>query len=354
MKLLASLVLWGVAALRIAHTLREPKKRVWSWSLALALISLALTITALMYHQLFDALSPNFYGLVSHVTSALGLGFVGIWLTTLFYPSPSKLLSRALLTAATLVASAQVVLWLAADLHARELPDLSSARTSTPGLLVAYYMIYYAWCCAVLAATAGACARLAWPRAVRPAEVRFGLALISCAAALTTSALLFTAVRTWLSQSGHRSHQDRLRHISEALILPAVIGFPVGILIVATGPSLLARIRTRCALRSLEPLHTALVTQFPHIQLPPTRLISETPQARLARTLVEIHDGLDATTVHVPKPTEKAVVDAIQGNTEGGAYAASALLASAISETDEQVVLVALAKQMRHSQGTTR
>lgn len=348
-KNLACALLWLAAVIRVRITLRHPTRHMWSWSLAGALTCLAMTATALIYPNLFDRFSPNLYGIVSHSASSLGLAFVGIWLVTLLHQTPSKRLAKALLAAGSFMVLEQVVLWLIADVHDHEVNDLSTAPDATRALLW-YYMTYYIWGCLMIGASAVISWRLATQPGPRPRTVRLGLTLISCASVLTCAVLVFTAARTWLGQTGHHAHKSTFIVVSEALILPAIAGFPIGVLLTTAGPRITSRLKARRTLRDLTPLHRALIARTPHVQLPSTGAIERSPSRVLTRLLIEIHDGLDALTTPSPAPQVDDVVLALRApHPSQGAFPASLVISSASTPEEELDVLIEIARKLETS-----
>lgn len=122
--LFAAAVCWVATVCRVAVSLKGPP-RLWRWAFSSSLFFLAAAITVKARAGVIDGLTTaNLAILVTHLCG-IAAGTSGrIHMSTLRHEELPRSLIRRELTLCAVVLVATVVSWLAAPVHAHEVPDL--------------------------------------------------------------------------------------------------------------------------------------------------------------------------------------------------------------------------------------
>lgn len=290
--IVAIVLTWLAAGHRIWVVLTQPRM-IWRTSVCVSMIATAIAFTLYRARSFLDQLAgaPNLTGLLAHVTFALGVGFLLIYLDALRWPVVSAAKITVYLAVAVAASVIMIVSWIVAPVHDRTVDDLlpMAGNLSVVVYCVAFWS-YLVWALSVMAWTCLARGRLFR----REDPTRFvSLLLIGISAAGAIPVLLLWSASI-LVRYATGDNASRLNAIGDAILPWPLLLNAAGVLCLFAVPYLSALVTTWWRGRQLEPLWDAMVTRYPQVHLdfqesggPLTRL-----QTRMERAIIEIHDAL--------------------------------------------------------------
>lgn len=300
------------------------------------MVCTAAAFTMYQYRAGFDATAGvwNLAGLAAHITLAVGLGFLLIYLDSLRRLEVPKRTATIYLAVTAVVIIVMIGSWLAAPVHDRDVADLLDLPAN--GAVAVYCIAFWAFLACVLLTMTRTC--LARGRTFRHEDLARSISMVLIGASALTAIPVVLLWSISLLVRNRGGSPGRLNAIGDALLPWAVLLNALGVLCLLTVPYLASLIRAWLHLRRLRPLWSALVHRYPWVHLP-LRLTGG-PLTRLQtlveRAIIETRDALRIARIDVPagQVSVESIARALRTSAGGSRNVADLLDRSETREAD--------------------